>query len=197
MQMRQKNLFIIIVLPTIYLLDKYMALFRTQALIHIYENKGVRGYFRVFNYAKKKQLILKGAKTMSYRVKGLHTRFKGRFYGKFVLGGPEVDAKYRKQKEEALSNSEKTSMTSAQVRYREQRDLIIYLFRKTTKMSYHAMANQFLDYDFEITFQQVAKICSKFGDTSDIKLERDAERLKNAQNEQKSPENTDSEQKTP
>ncbi len=197
MQMRQKNLFIIIVLPTIYLLDKYMALFRTQALIHIYENKGVRGYFKVFNYAKKKQLILKGSKTMSYRVKGVNTRFKGRFYGKFAIGGPEMEAKYRKQKEVALSNSEKTSMTSAQVRYREQRDLILYLLRRNTKMSYHEMSNLFLDYDFEITFQQIAKICAKFGDVSDKKLEREAERVESTKNEQKETKEPENGQKGP
>jgi ABC-type antimicrobial peptide transport system ATPase subunit len=43
MQMRQKNLFVIIVLPSFFLLDKYVALFRTRVLIHIYENKGKRG----------------------------------------------------------------------------------------------------------------------------------------------------------
>src|SRR3990170_4539890 len=37
MQMRQKNLFVIIVLPTFFLLDKYVALFRTTVLIHVYE----------------------------------------------------------------------------------------------------------------------------------------------------------------
>ena len=35
MQMRQKNLCILIVLPTIFMLDKYMALFRTRALLHV------------------------------------------------------------------------------------------------------------------------------------------------------------------
>lgn len=202
MQMRQKNLFILIVLPTIFLLDKYMALFRANSLIHVHETKGKRGkpsrrgYFRLYNYEKKKKLILGGSKTMSYHVKGLHTKFRGRFYGKFALGGPEVEAKYRKYKEEALANSEKTSMTSAQVRYREQRDLILYLFRKTTRMSYHEMANLFLDYDFEMSFQQIAKICSKFGDVSDNKLEREAERAEEAQKAQNTPENTDSSQKT-
>ncbi len=196
MQMRQKNLFIIIVLPTIFLLDKYMALFRANSLIHVHEAKGRngkpsrRGYFRLYNFEKKKKLILGGAKTMSYRVKGLHTRFKGRFYGKFALGDEEMDKKYRKQKEEALANSEKTSMTSAQVRYREQRDLILYLLRKNTKMKYQEISNLLLDYDIEMSFQQVAKICAKFGDTSDKKIEREAEK---AEKDQITPENTISE----
>lgn len=186
MQMRQKNLFIIIVLPTIFLLDKYMALFRTKALIHVYENHGRRGYFMIFNSNKKKLLILKGAKTMTYRIKGLHTRFKGHFFGKFVIGGPEVEKKYRKQKEDALANSEKTSMTSAQVRFREHRDLILFLLRKNTKMTYVELSNLLFDYDLEMSFQQIAKICAKFGDTSDKKIEREREK---AQEEQKVSEN--------
>ncbi len=186
MQMRQKNLFIIVVLPTIFLLDKYMALFRTKALVHVYENKGRRGYFMVFNSVKKKLLILKGAKTMTYRIKGLHTRFKGHFFGKFVLGDAEVEKKYRKLKEQAMANSEKTSMTSAQVRFREQRDLILYLLRKNTKMTYVELANLLLDYDLEMSFQQIAKICAKFCDTTDRKREREEEK---AQNEQKVSEN--------
>lgn len=56
MQIRQKNLFIIIVLPTIFLLDKYISLFRTRALFHVYENKGRRGYYRVYFSKKKKDV---------------------------------------------------------------------------------------------------------------------------------------------
>jgi hypothetical protein len=164
MQMRQKNLFVIIVLPTIFLLDKYMAMFRTRFLIHVYENKGVRGYFKIYNSKKKKFLILMGAKTMTYHVKGLWTNFKGRFYGKFALGDDSIEKKYRKKKEKALADSEKSSMTSAQVKFREQRDLMIYLFRKFSKLGYREIEIILNDYDFMMSFQQIGKICSKYGD---------------------------------
>ncbi len=164
MQMRQKNLFIILVLPTIYLLDKYMAIFRTRCLVHVFESKGHRGYFRLFGYKKKKLLLLLGSKTMSYTFKKVKTRFKGRFYGKFALGGAEVEKEYRKQKEKALMDSEQHSMTSAQVKYKEQRDLMMWLFRKYTKINYKEMAILMSDYDFDISFQQLSKICARFGD---------------------------------
>jgi len=180
MQMRQKNLFIIVVLPTIFLLDKYMALFRTKALIHVYENKGIRGYFRLFNSRKKKTLILLGNKTMSYNVKGVWTNFKGRFYGKFALG-EDIEEKYKKRKEKALADSEKTSMTSAQVKFREQRDLVIYLLRKVSKMKYREMANLLGDYELNMSFQQISKICSKFGDISD---EKEPKQTKNKENDE-------------
>lgn len=169
MQMRQKNLFIVIVLPTIFLLDRYMALFRTRALIHVYENKGIRGYFRLYNYKVKKLLILLGAKTMSYSPKFARTNFKGRFYGKFALGNEEVEKKYLQMKEKALADSEKTSMSSAQVKYKEQRDLILFLFRKFSKLKYKEISNLLLDYNLDISFQQISKICSNFGDYDEEK----------------------------
>jgi len=163
MQMRQKNLFIIIVLPTIFMLDKYMAMHRTKALIHVFESKGNRGYFRLFNDKKKKLLLLFGSKTMSHSVKQAWTNFKGRFYGKFVIGDKEVEAEYIKKKEISLEDSEKTSMSSAQVRYKEQRDLVLWLFKKYTSMTYKEMENLLFDYEFKLSFQQISKICAKFG----------------------------------
>ncbi len=166
MQMRQKNLFILIVLPTIFLLDKYMTMHRAKALVHVFENKSRRGYFRLYNAKKIKLLLLLGGKTMSYRVKGVWTNFRGRFYGKFALGDSKVEEKYRIIKEKALADSEMTSMSSAQVRYKEQRDLLVWLFRKYTKQTYKEMAEVLFDYDFNMSFQQIGKICSKFGELS-------------------------------
>lgn len=187
MQMRQKNLFIIIVLPTIFMLDKYMAMHRTKALIHVFESKGRRGYFRLFNNKKKKLLLLFGSKTMSHSVKQAWTNFKGRFYGKFVIGDAEMEKAYEKKKEVSLEDSEKTSMTSSQVRYKEQRNLMLWLFKRYTKMTYKDMSTLVSDYDFNISLEQISKICAKFGlltnetidnddiveDSSDIPVESD------------------------
>ena len=43
-----------------------------------------------------------------------------------------------------------------------QRDLILYLFKENTKISYHKLANLLLKHDFSISFQQIAKIWAKF-----------------------------------
>lgn len=167
MQMRQKNLFVIIVLPTFFLLDKYIALFRTRALIHVYENKGVRGYFRVYNKKLKKRLYLTGKQTYSYgsgKAKYVYTNFKGRFYGVFALGDEKEEEKYRKKKAKALEESEKNPMTAGQVRYRDQRDILIYLMRKNTNLNYKELSNLFLDYDLELSYSQISRICAKYGD---------------------------------
>jgi len=119
MQMRQKNLLVIIVLPTFFMLEKYVALFRGRVLIHIWE-KNDRRYFGVFNNQKQKVLFAIGKKYLSY--KGVRTRFSGRFYGKFPINDPE----YRKKKSVALEESEKglekkTENTLAM----EQRDKLV------------------------------------------------------------------------
>lgn len=95
MQMRQKNLFIIIILPTVFELNKYAVLSRARCLFHVYENSGRRGYFVGYNRKDTKNTYLLGKKNYTYRVR---TNFKGRFYGKYVIDEEE----YRKKKQEAL-----------------------------------------------------------------------------------------------
>ena len=172
MQMRQKNLLVLIVLPTFFLLDKYVALFRTRALIHVYENKGIRGYFKVYNRKQKTLLYMLGQKTYSYNTKKVKTRFKGRFYGIFPLGDDKVEERYRKNKEKALEESEKNPMTSAQVKYRNQRDVILFILRKKTELTYKEIENMLNDYDIEMSYVQIRAICVKFGD-----IERDKDKI--------------------
>lgn len=168
MQMRQKNLFVIVVLPTFFLLDKYVALWRTKALFHIYESGGRRGYFKVYNSKKKKYLYLAGKQTYSYGSNDkkwkVFTRFKGRFYGKFALGDEKEEEKYRKKKEKSLMETEKNPMTAGQVKYRDQRDICIFLLRKYLKMGYAQLENLFGEYEFEVSYVQIRNICVKFGD---------------------------------
>jgi hypothetical protein len=164
MQMRQKNLFVIIVLPTFFLLDKYIALFRARALVHIFENHGRRGYFRVYNAKLKRLLYLEGYKTYSYFIKKIRTKFKGRFYGKFALGDSSIEKLYRKKKEKSLMDAEKNPMTGQQVKFKEQRDLLLYILRKNLKLSYRQMEEMLTEYDFAMTYVMIRGICAKFGD---------------------------------
>jgi hypothetical protein len=164
MQIRQKNLFIILVLPSVFLLDKYFVMFRAKVLVHVYENHGVRGYFRVYPPKKIKYLILLGKGTYSYSKK-VKTGFKGRFYGKFALG-EEMEEKYRKRKMKSLEQTESNPMTAGQVKYKEQRDLAIYLYRKMSNQTYQEIANILLDYGIDISYVQIRNICVKFGDVA-------------------------------
>jgi len=162
MQLRQKNLFIAIVLPTIFLLDKYISLFRTRVLIHVYEVRGRRGFYKVYSSRKKKELIFnKKAKVYSY---GVNTKLRGRFYGVFALGGEDEEKAYRKKKEVSLKKSEQNMMTSSGVKYRMQRDVMVFILRKELKLSYKKIESLLSSYDFDISYVQIRSICIKFGD---------------------------------
>lgn len=66
-EMRQRNLYVIFVLPTFFDLDKYFALWRCRALIHVYFNKeGGRGRYIIFPKTQKKLLYLNGKKKYDY-----------------------------------------------------------------------------------------------------------------------------------
>lgn len=66
-EMRQKNLFIIIVLPSFFDLDKQFALHRSSSLIHVYlKNNVERGQFLIFPRTPKLYLYLNGKKTYNY-----------------------------------------------------------------------------------------------------------------------------------
>jgi hypothetical protein len=96
-EIRQKNLFVFIILPSFFDLDRYVALWRSRALIHVYTSKGVRGRFCFFNEKRKKQLYLFGKQTYSY------AKPNANFYGSFTKQFPLDDKEYRKKKLEALN----------------------------------------------------------------------------------------------
>jgi energy-coupling factor transporter ATP-binding protein EcfA2 len=95
MQMRQKNLYVIIIIPAFFELNKYAVLGRAKGLFHIYEKNGKRGYFVGYNKADMKKIYLMGRKNYSYCWRSY---FNGKFYGKFAVD----EMQYRKKKEDAL-----------------------------------------------------------------------------------------------
>ncbi|HEC39986.1 hypothetical protein LCGC14_0509600 [marine sediment metagenome] len=98
MQMRQKNLFVIVILPVVFEFNKYAVLSRARFFFHIYESKGRMGFYVGFNKKYTRMTYLQGKKTHSYKIR---SRFNGRFYGKFALGDSQ-ESIYRKKKEDAL-----------------------------------------------------------------------------------------------
>jgi len=101
---RQRNLFIFLVLPTIFLLEKYAAIFRSHALIHssTYKTNPNLRYFKVYNYTNKKLLYLLGKQLYDYSKPKV--RHSYRFYGKLP---PTINKEdYLKKKHEAFKHLE-------------------------------------------------------------------------------------------
>ena len=153
MEMGQKNLCVIIILPTFYLLEKYVAIWRARGLFHVFRNqKGQKGYFVFFNKKKKKQLYLKGKKDYSYKY--VKSYFKGRFYGKYVVD----ESKYREKKAESLKQGYKTTR---QEKYKEQRDKLIYILHKEYDISSIKMEELLKTYRLAIKSRTIRDIVRK------------------------------------
>jgi len=154
MQMRQKNLFVVVILPNVFMLDKYVALSRAAGLFHIWEKKG-RHYWRCFNRNKLKRLILTGSKTYTYHQVAKFVSYKGNFYGKYVI---DEDA-YRDKKRKALEEAEENIKEH---KYIIQRNLLIYILIKELGLTQTKVAKLCKKHKIPLTQQAVSVIFQKF-----------------------------------
>lgn len=138
MEMRQKNLFVIIVMPTFFLLDRYVALFRAQGLFHVYLKNGKRGRWIYFNTKKKKFLYLKGKKLFDYSYP--RSSFRGRFNDNYTVNEEE----YREKKRNSLH--EKSRNTKSET-FKAQRDVLFWIL-------YHK---------FKKNLTHISKLCKEEG----------------------------------
>lgn len=97
---RQKRLFVIIVLPSIFRLNTYFAIDRSRFLIHHYQKAADKGFFSYYGGKKKDKLIRYGKKTHDHSC--VEPSFRGRFTISAVLENPEYKAFKRKTLMEAL-----------------------------------------------------------------------------------------------
>lgn len=120
-EIRQRNLFIFIVLPTIFDLDKNVACWRARALIHVYTGKGFkRGYFSFYSAVSKKKLYMYGKKFYDYKI-------KGDFGGTFTNYYPFNREKYKEKKLAALRAygvKKEMEKTPTQIKYETEMEMI-------------------------------------------------------------------------
>ena len=156
MQMRQKNLFICVALPSIFMMDKYAAMFRTRALISVYETRGMHMY-TVFNRSFKKRLILEGKRNMSYNqtVKLMPQKCRGlKFYGKYVID----EQTYRDKKEKALKENVESKGGDIGI---YDRNRLIYLIHKEYNLNGREISELFDKYGFPLKQRQIERIIIK------------------------------------
>ena len=164
MEMRQKNLFVVICIPSIFFLDRYVSMFRAKCLLHVYVSHGRRGYWIGFNEKNKKKLLLEGRKEMSYRIPYIK-HFRGRFYGKYVLDNSEDygEAVYRAKKMAALekSGTDERPLGVREARWQEQRDKLIWLLIDVHKYHYRPLAELLKSRGITITTRNMWQIVRK------------------------------------
>lgn len=170
MEVGQRNLIIFVVLPTIFLLEIYAAVFRSECLFHIYRSKRRKENdkrpraFRIYNYTKKKHLYLRGrAKFFSYakpRIKMAKGRFLVKKNALWKTGIPyetfDMNA-YIAKKDEAFREGadKKEDLESA---YKTERDLIIKMIYKTYIPSHRKISDWFFTGGVRLSHAQIGRI---------------------------------------
>jgi hypothetical protein len=92
-EMRQKNLFVLLVLPSFFDLDRYFALWRCRALFHVYFTPEEDRHYIVFNKDTKKLLYLMGKKYYNY-TKPKAPFAPSKFFNQYTVD--EEDYRYKK-----------------------------------------------------------------------------------------------------
>ena len=94
---RQKRIILIIVAPSFFELNKYIAIHRTRCLIHVFTKGYERGRFVYFNEQAKKILYLEGKKKHNS-----YSCVKSTFFGRFTNFEPPFLKDYLETKKKSL-----------------------------------------------------------------------------------------------
>lgn len=155
MEMRQRNLFVIIVMPTFFMLERYVVLHRARCLFHVYLNKkGKRGSWVFYNKKKMKYIYMNYKKSYSYsKYYNLHGTYPD-FY--------TVDeTKYRNLKRESLKN--KVKHISNQ-KYKWQRNVCIYSLSKEFELTHKAISDLLIQNGLDLKPRQIGNIINGFSE---------------------------------
>jgi|ETNvirnome_2_300_1030623.scaffolds.fasta_scaffold00142_36 hypothetical protein len=121
----QKNLFIFIVLPCFFELDKYPAIWRSRALFHVYTGDNFqRGNVSMYDYERKKNLYVYGKKFLSY------TKSKPNFIGSFTNFYVLNEKKYRRKKLNSLKEHEQEMPEELMSKEESVRSCLLYYVHK-------------------------------------------------------------------
>lgn len=157
MEMGQKNLFVIIVLPSFFLLDKYPALLRSKGLFHIYKRRGQRGFWCFFNRKNKIKLYQKGKKELNYNCMKW-PKARGRFFDQY----PIDEQVYRQKKSDSFTEKKRTTKGEA---WKEQRDLLVHILSKELHFGETNLAKLLKRYSFPLEHTVIGEILAKYRET--------------------------------
>lgn len=111
---RQKNLFVLIVLPSFFRLGSYFAVDRSKFLLRTYLRDGKRGYFAYYGDKRKGKLYRLGRKFYDYNV--VKPTIRGRFTQCMTLENPEYKNFKLKTLKEAFSRAKDKHKSPTEIR---------------------------------------------------------------------------------
>jgi len=138
-EIRQKNLLLVLCLPSLFDLDRNIAIHRSLFLVHTYSRNGQRGYFRFYGRRAKSKLFASQYAKKTYQYLARPT-----FWGRFSNGYLVDEEAYRKRKDDVLKRyittviPEKKGSEKLQ-KERQKKALQIINLRKTQNYSFRKL----------------------------------------------------------
>ena len=156
---RQRNLYLFIVLPSVFILDRYITLFRSHVLFNtsIYKKDYKKRYYKVYNFRNKHLLYILGQKYMSYSKPKIWKKY--RFYGKL----PSSITKEEYQKKKSDSFKEKAVEDVPEItRLITQRDIMLVMIKKEQKITDRAISRRLEEAKVPLTAANIGRILQKY-----------------------------------
>jgi len=150
-EIRQKNLTVWIVIPSVWDLDAYVSKHRTRGLFHIYTSREKRrGFFRFYN--KTTVLYWLGNTKNKYR----YPR-SANFFGRFTNNYPLDESAYRRKKYAALKEGKDDDVYKSE-RFRDQCDATWYAMYLDMGMNFTEIASFWQNYsNYPLTYMQISR----------------------------------------
>jgi len=155
MEMGVRNLFVIIVLPTFFELEKYPAISRARILLHTYRRNGKKGFWRFVGWKDKQQLYLKGKRDYNYNY--IRSKFKGRFLPGYMVDEKLYDKKKDKSFKEGFGEKKE-----GENKYLTQRNQVISLLATFNELPVTEVARLFKNSGIELKYTQIREAINQF-----------------------------------
>ncbi len=155
---RQRNLFLFIVLPSIFILDRYIALFRSHGLFNTaISSKDYKiRYYKAYNFKNKHLLYILGQKYLSYAKPKVWK--KHMFRGKLPSGITKEE--YQKKKEESFKEKE-IEETPEITRLIAQRNIAMVMAEKPIKHTHVDLESAFKKSGFPLSASFIGRAIRK------------------------------------
>lgn len=139
-RIRKKRLYIIIVAPDFWRINRYLFIHRSRAFIRVYSDGLTRGFFEFYNRERKHKLMILGRRNEDMSV--VTPNFRGRFTNWFPLDEEAYDAK-----KEAGTQSVKATEQNHPISEKEQKH---YALAGAMKLYHFCHRNQWFKRGFNV-----------------------------------------------
>ncbi len=141
---RYRNLTIFLCVPSIFMVEKYMAIFRAHGMFHvqIYKRDFTKRFYKVYNYANKKLLYQLGQKYMSYARPKIMKKY--RFYGRMP---PTIDEEEYEAKKTKYFREQDEKEKPETLKIRLQRNILMRELNKKYNVTHLGISKMFEGYN--------------------------------------------------